>query len=124
MKKLLLIFLYFLFIIGLSQKTEAVEILRIYKNTDSEQNVLNQKCDDITEFDSNLQTLIKNMIATMENAKGVGLAAPQIGKPIRLFVAKTSQGIKEFINPVITEQSGEYLAQEGCLSIPQDISAM
>ena len=91
---------------------------RIYKNTDTDSEVLSQKCSEITTFDDKLNTLIEDMIATMQQAGGVGIAAPQVGEAIRLFVAKTSQGIKEFINPVITEQSDEYLAQEGCLSVP------
>ncbi|PWH84779.1 peptide deformylase [Brumimicrobium oceani] len=85
-----------------------------------------------------LETLIENMWETMYNAHGVGLAAPQIGKSIRLFVVDASpfaeddadgepdpkaaglDGFKKvFINPIIEEESGEEWAfQEGCLSIP------
>ena len=84
-----------------------------------------------------LSELISDMFETMYNAKGVGLAAPQIGKNIRLFIVDGSpfadeegeepdpraQGIenfkKVFINPIIEEESGtKWAFQEGCLSIP------
>jgi peptide deformylase len=77
----------------------------------------------------NLDELIENMWDTMYNAKGVGLAAPQIGLSIRLFIVDTEQikkeeddnkGIKKvFINPIIMEQAGALWSyEEGCLSIP------
>lgn len=84
-----------------------------------------------------LRELISDMFETMYNAKGVGLAAPQIGKNIRLFIVDGSpfadeegeepdpraKGIenfkKVFINPIIEEESGtKWAFQEGCLSIP------
>lgn len=76
-----------------------------------------------------LQTLINNMFETMYNADGIGLAAPQIGLDIRLFVIDLEplaeddnkyHGFKKaFINPQIIEYSGEIVSmQEGCLSIP------
>ncbi len=76
-----------------------------------------------------LQELIENMFETMYNAEGVGLAAPQIGLPIRIFVvdlsplSKDEPGLtgfrKAFINAKIIERSGdEALMEEGCLSIP------
>ncbi len=78
----------------------------------------------------NLQDIIKNMRQTMYAASGVGLAAPQVGMSIRLFVVDTVQlaekrkkefiGIKKvFINPTILEENGEqWKYEEGCLSIP------
>jgi peptide deformylase len=76
-----------------------------------------------------LQELINNMFDTMDNARGVGLAAPQIGKSIRLFVVDASpfedvepelkDFVQVFINPIIIEESGEeWSFNEGCLSIP------
>ncbi|MCL4118552.1 UNVERIFIED_CONTAM: hypothetical protein GTU68_057851 [Idotea baltica] len=73
---------------------------------------------------SNLEELIENMKVTMKNARGVGLAAPQIGKAIRLFIVDTSpfsdDGFKKvFINAKITKEEGnEWAFSEGCLSIP------
>lgn len=76
-----------------------------------------------------LQELIKNMEKTMEHANGVGLAAPQIGLDIRLFIidsrlmmeeGEEHKGVKEtFINATILEETGkEWEFEEGCLSIP------
>ncbi len=94
--------------------------------------VLKKKAEDIDENYPNLQKLIADMFDTMYNAHGVGLAAPQIGKSIRMFIVDASpfaegeDGDPEcadfkrvFINPVIFEESGEEWAfEEGCLSIP------
>ena len=84
---------------------------------------------DITKDYPGLEKLIDDMFETMEKAKGVGLAAPQIGKAIRLFVIDSNkmydedekpEGIREvFINARIIEEDGdEWAFEEGCLSIP------
>ena len=94
------------------------------------QSVLKKRAEDIPEDYEGLEELISNMWETMYNAQGVGLAAPQIGKSIRLFLVDTLQtqedetdgdGIKQaFINPVILGEEGAYWSyEEGCLSIPQ-----
>ncbi len=91
--------------------------------------VLKKKAVDIKEQYPNLKELIDNMFDTMENANGVGLAAPQIGKAIRLFVIDASpfedkdpelaDFVQVFINAQIVEESGkEWVFNEGCLSIP------
>lgn len=92
--------------------------------------VLKRRADDIEPGEPGLADLIDSMYETMYNAEGVGLAAPQIGKSIRLFVVDTVQleassknkfqGIKQaFINAEILEESGEaWKYEEGCLSIP------
>lgn len=93
------------------------------------QPVLKKVGEDITPEYPNLDKLITDMWETMYYANGVGLAAPQIGKPIRLFLVDTIQmmeegkekeGIKQvFINAEIIEESGkEWAYEEGCLSIP------
>jgi peptide deformylase len=96
--------------------------------------VLKRMGDEIDEADQKeLQDLLTNMWETMYNAQGVGLAAPQIGKSLRLFLVDSEQleevegGIKKtFVNPVIEEESGEaWDYNEGCLSIPhvrEDVS--
>lgn len=105
--------------------------------------VLRKVATDITPDYPNLNTLIANMYDTMNHAYGVGLAAPQIGLPIRLFVVDTapfaddddlteeertflSNFKKTFINAKITEETGDkWLFNEGCLSIPgvrEDVS--
>ncbi|MFN4079319.1 MAG: peptide deformylase [Saprospiraceae bacterium] len=94
------------------------------------QPVLKRKAADIDPDYPELQTLVANMWETMYQADGVGLAAPQIGLSIRLFVVdstgverkeKTGQGIKQvFINAQILEEWGEPCSmEEGCLSIPK-----
>lgn len=91
--------------------------------------VLRKKGEDITKDYPGLEKLIDDMFETMEKAKGVGLAAPQINKAIRLFVVDShrmydegeeSEGIREvFINAQVIEESGkEWPYEEGCLSIP------
>ncbi len=88
--------------------------------------VLRKVCTDIDESYPDLQTLISNMFDTMYAASGVGLAAPQVGLPIRLFIVDTGAdedgktGYKKvFINAKIIEETGKPWAfNEGCLSIP------
>ncbi len=88
--------------------------------------VLRKVCVDIDENYPDLDKLINNMFDTMYYASGVGLAAPQVGLPIKLFVIDTgdnedgSKGFKKvFINAEIVEETGEPWAfTEGCLSIP------
>ena len=95
------------------------------------QPILKKVCDEIDATYEDLESLIENMWETMYAAKGVGLAAPQIGKKIRLFIVDTAQvldedeeseetGIKQiFINAQKVEEEGELWAyEEGCLSIP------
>lgn len=87
--------------------------------------VLKKTCEVIAEDYPNLKELIANMWETMYNASGVGLAAPQVGLPIRLFVVDTGEFDEEpqykkvFINAEILEETGEpWGFTEGCLSIP------
>ena len=86
--------------------------------------VLKKVCAPIDETYPDLQQLITNMFDTMNNASGVGLAAPQVGLPIRLFIVDTGSDDKAryrqvFINAEILEETGEPWAfNEGCLSIP------
>jgi len=92
------------------------------------QPVLKRVAAPIEEDYEGLEELIANMWDTMYNAKGIGLAAPQIGRSIRLFLVDTEQfeelevpGIKKvFINAEILSEEGEPWAyEEGCLSIPK-----
>lgn len=94
------------------------------------QPVLKKVAQPVEKIDDTLRTLIANMWDTMYHASGVGLAAPQVGKSLRLFVVDTvqmmeegkeSEGIKQvFINPeILTEEGGDFAYEEGCLSIPE-----
>jgi peptide deformylase len=86
--------------------------------------VLETSCDPIAEFDTaELEQLVADMFETMYDAKGVGLAAPQIGLTRRLTVIDCSCGEDEeqklvLINPRIVAAEGEQVGEEGCLSIP------
>ena len=80
--------------------------------------ILTKVCRPVTRFDQKLAILIEDMIETMHNANGVGLAGPQVGMLRRVFVIDVGNGILEFINPEILETSGEQNGAEGCLSFP------
>ncbi len=92
--------------------------------------VLKAKGKEIEKGYTGLDSLINNMWETMYNAKGVGLAAPQVGLSLRLFIIDASPFADEdpsladfkrvFINPIIVEESGkEWVFNEGCLSFPE-----
>ena len=70
--------------------------------------VLREKCTDVTEFDDALHILLQAMYETLEDAEGIGLAAPQVGVDKRFFIVSLPDGTKkEFINPQITGTSVE-----------------
>ena len=75
----------------------------------------------VTEFNDELQTLIDDMFETMYDARGVGLAAPQIGINLQLSVIDVKGDKSEqivIVNPEVVERDGEEIYQEGCLSVP------
>ncbi len=73
----------------------------------------------VTKFDRRLHQLLDDMTETLEDAGGVGLAAPQVGVLRRVVVVDTGEdGILELVNPEIIAQSGEQTGLEGCLSVP------
>ena len=80
--------------------------------------VLRQRTLEVREVDGALVRLAQDMIETMYEAPGVGLAANQIGVERRLFVYDIGDGPGVVINPTIVESDGEWLYNEGCLSIP------
>jgi len=78
---------------------------------------------EVKELTEDVQTVINDLIDTMYAAPGIGLAAPQIGVPLRIFVVDLSVGRKAddlmvFVNPVFMERDGVQLEEEGCLSVP------
>ena len=79
--------------------------------------VLREKCKPVTRFDKELWTLLDDMKETLKNAEGAGLAAPQVGVPIRAVQVDVEEGFFELINPVIVSQKGEQTGPEGCLSV-------
>ena len=83
--------------------------------------VLREPADEIDEVDDEIRHLAGEMFETMYAAEGIGLAGPQVGIPLRLFVMDIRDAEEEpraLINPVILESSGSELAEEGCLSLP------
>ncbi len=80
--------------------------------------VLNKKCREVTEVTERIRELIDDMLETMYEANGVGLAAPQVGILKRIVVIDVGEGPIVMINPKIIETSGEQTGSEGCLSIP------
>ncbi len=80
--------------------------------------VLNKKCREVTEVTERIRELIDDMLETMYEANGVGLAAPQVGILKRIVVIDVGEGSIVMINPKIIETSGEQTGSEGCLSIP------
>lgn len=82
-------------------------------------NVLNKKCKEVKEVNDRTKVLVEDMIDTMREANGVGLAAPQVGVLKRIVVIETEpENVNVLINPVILEQDGEQVGYEGCLSVP------
>lgn len=81
--------------------------------------VLNKTCKEVTEMTPRTKELIEDMLETMYEANGVGLAAPQVGILKRIVVIDvTGEAPYILINPRIVETSGEQTGQEGCLSVP------
>jgi peptide deformylase len=82
--------------------------------------VLRTRCPEVTEIDGALARLANDMITTMYEAPGVGLAANQVGVQKRMFVydIQDGNGPKVVVNPVVSELRGEWVYEEGCLSVP------
>ena len=79
--------------------------------------VLREKCKPVTRFDGELAKLLDDMKETLRNAAGAGLAAPQVGVPVRAVVVYVEEGFFELVNPVLVSQKGEQTGPEGCLSV-------
>ena len=91
-------------------------LLNILKKTDP---TLRKKSREVTEITPRIITLLDDMIETLHDANGAGLAAPQVGVLRRVCIVETEEtGLVEFINPVIIATEGEQEELEGCLSIP------
>lgn len=77
----------------------------------------------VDEITDEIQMLVDDMVETMYAAPGVGLAAPQVGVSLRIFVVDTSAGanrrdLRVFVNPELVERGGMQIEDEGCLSVP------
>lgn len=80
--------------------------------------VLTKTCKEVKAMNERTKELIDDMLETMYEADGVGLAAPQVGVLKRIVVIDVGEGPIVLVNPVITETSGEQTGTEGCLSVP------
>ena len=80
--------------------------------------VLAKKCKEVLEVTPKITELIDDMLETMYEANGVGLAAPQVGILKRIVVIDVGEGPIVMINPTIIETEGEQVGDEGCLSVP------
>lgn len=81
--------------------------------------ILRKKCREVDKVDDRIRTILDDMVETMKDANGVGLAAPQIGIMRRMFVAEPEPDeIYYFVNPEIISMAGTQESEEGCLSVP------
>jgi peptide deformylase len=82
--------------------------------------VLRQRAADVTDIDGRIASIVEGMTGALYEANGLAVAAPQVGVLKRLFVFEMpdEDGPHAIINPVITESSGEWVYEEGCLSVP------
>ncbi len=80
--------------------------------------VLKQRAREVEDVNGSLVALAESMYETMYEAVGMGLAAPQIGVQRRMFTYDTGEGPHTIVNPEIVEASGEWVFNEGCLSVP------
>lgn len=82
--------------------------------------ILREKAKEVTKFDDRIYKLLNNMMETLTQEDGVGLAAPQIGVSKRVIIAYNEEidEVVEIINPEIVSFSGEIIDNEGCLSVP------
>ena len=80
--------------------------------------VLKQVARPVDDIDGSLVRLVDDMVETMYESEGAGLAAPQVGVQKRMFVYDVGDGPEVMINPTIVETEGEWYYDEGCLSIP------
>ncbi len=80
--------------------------------------VLRQRASDVSDIDGKLARLAEDMLTTMYDAPGLGLAGPQVGVQKRIFVYDIGDGPQVVVNPEVRESRGEWVFEEGCLSIP------
>jgi peptide deformylase len=80
--------------------------------------ILRKKSKEVEKIDDKILSLLNDMVETMYNANGAGLAAPQVGILRQIVVIDDGTGLIKLINPILVEASGEQQEIEGCLSIP------
>jgi peptide deformylase len=80
--------------------------------------ILREKTKRVAEFDASLHRLLDDLLETMREAPGIGLAANQVGVPLQVAVIEIEGKVTELINPKLVRRSGSVVDWEGCLSIP------
>jgi peptide deformylase len=82
--------------------------------------VLRRRAEPVGEITPEIRKLVEDMVDTMYDEVGIGLAAPQVGVSLRLIVVgdEGGQGVRALVNPLLVDQGGQATAEEGCLSIP------
>ncbi len=80
--------------------------------------ILREKTKKVTDFDASLHRLLDDLLETMRDAPGIGLAANQVGVPLQVAVIEIEGTITELVNPKVVRRSGATVDWEGCLSIP------
>jgi peptide deformylase len=92
-------------------------VLKVRKYGDP---VLRRRADEVGPITPEIRKTVEDMVETMYDEVGIGLAAPQVGIPLRLMVVTDdeSRAARALVNPAIVEVTGEVTAEEGCLSIP------
>ncbi|MDD4239316.1 MAG: peptide deformylase [Desulfotomaculaceae bacterium] len=92
--------------------------MTVYNIVEVGDEILREKARVVSKITPNIIKLLNNMAKTMYSAKGVGLAAPQVGVSKRVIVVDTGDGLHELINPEIIRAEGHEIDNEACLSIP------
>ena len=84
--------------------------------------ILREKTKRVAEFDASLHRLLDDLLETMRDAPGIGLAANQVGVPLQVAVIEIEGKVTELINPKLVRRSGSVVDWEGCLSIPKFVA--
>ena len=92
--------------------------MAVYKIVEIGDEILKEKAKPVKSINANIIKLLDNMADTLADAKGAGLAAPQIGVSKRVIVVDVGEGLYEMVNPQIINTAGQEPDVEGCLSIP------
>ena len=90
----------------------------VHRILTAEAPILREKAKKVTRYDASLHRLLDDLLETMRDAPGIGLAANQVGVPLRVAVIELDGVVTELINPQVIRASGETVDWEGCLSIP------
>jgi peptide deformylase len=90
----------------------------------SDDPILRKNSREVTEINNRIKILLEDMVDTMYENDGVGLAAPQVGVLRKVVVIDIGEGIIKLINPEIIEKEGENIEIEGCLSVPNKIGTV